>query len=58
MSKDKRKDLRVQIGITLPTNVLAWIDKKRGLIKRSTFIAYLLGKAMETEEKRESGMAT
>jgi metal-responsive CopG/Arc/MetJ family transcriptional regulator len=47
------EDKRVQVCITLPTRILNWIDGKRGLIKRSSYIAYLLQKIMEEEGCKE-----
>jgi len=43
------EDKRVQVCITLPTRILNWLDARRGLIKRSSYIAYLLQKIMEEE---------
>lgn len=36
-----------RIAITLPNELLKKIDKKRGLIKRSTFIADVLERGLE-----------
>jgi hypothetical protein len=44
------EDKRVQVCITLPTRILNWIDARRGLIKRSSYIAFLLQKIMMEEE--------
>jgi metal-responsive CopG/Arc/MetJ family transcriptional regulator len=47
------EDKRVQVCITLPTRILNWLDARRGLIKRSSYIAYLLEKIMEQEGCKE-----
>jgi metal-responsive CopG/Arc/MetJ family transcriptional regulator len=47
------EDKRVQVCITLPVQVLNWLDARRGLIKRSSYIAYLLQRIMEEERCRE-----
>jgi metal-responsive CopG/Arc/MetJ family transcriptional regulator len=47
------EDKRVQVCITLPTRILNWLDARRGLIKRSSYIAYLLQRIMEEECKEE-----
>jgi metal-responsive CopG/Arc/MetJ family transcriptional regulator len=39
-----------QVSLTLPIWLLREIDKRRGLTKRSTFIAALLSKALKVEE--------
>jgi hypothetical protein len=48
------EDKRVQVCITLPTRILNWIDARRGLIKRSSYIAFLLEKIMEEEKAPEA----
>ena len=48
------EDKRVQVCITLPTRILNWIDARRGLIKRSSYIAFLLEKIMEEEKASEA----
>jgi metal-responsive CopG/Arc/MetJ family transcriptional regulator len=48
------EDKRVQVCITLPTRILNWLDRRRGLIKRSSYIAYLLEKIMEEEKAPEA----
>jgi metal-responsive CopG/Arc/MetJ family transcriptional regulator len=40
-----------QVSLTLPVWLLQEIDKRRGLTKRSTFIAAILSQVLRVEEK-------
>jgi metal-responsive CopG/Arc/MetJ family transcriptional regulator len=40
-----------QVSLTLPVWLLKEIDKRRGLTKRSTFIAAVLSEVLGVEEK-------
>jgi metal-responsive CopG/Arc/MetJ family transcriptional regulator len=45
-----------QVTITLPPEVLEEIDRERGLITRSRYIASLLEKIMKLEKGVEGGL--
>lgn len=41
------------VGISLPTDLLRWIDQERGRIPRSRFVADILREAKRAYEERE-----
>jgi metal-responsive CopG/Arc/MetJ family transcriptional regulator len=48
--------LKVKIGLTLEPELLQEIEELRGIIKRSTFIEYLITLGLQTHRKNEAAV--
>lgn len=49
MCKKKKKNRKVPVGISLPTDMLKCIDKERGDISRSVYVTELLKQVLQAQ---------